>query len=526
MSPTTYMFDFGFGTKLNQNGIPRWCQNGSKMESKSGPTLDPFQNVTIIQKGGKIITWYLLNIHVFIISSLKSRRRASSRLIRVASLRSCEMAIRARACLLKSFAENGHGMRVHTSYNAATAIEKIKVVVDPTISEIAPHQRAVLFTLLDLLIEKVGTCVTTDRGHVHSSGQTTSEFYLKHPRIAADSVHVDTPDSISPSPRSDGDQPPEFGEGSQRGAHESANPNQRNNRKEPPSNADSSSGKKPRVHGFAPSSDAANLDDSALNTSCSTVEYYEINSDESASDDGSEIANENQYASVDALCQTEDTIPPDASAKLLVSPSHIFDAAMEASMCRITAAFSKLRSAMGHIDERADAPVEAVPPEAVLMVSTPNEDIDSCSEVFLSVRVKLVCFQYAFAEAMELMDAGWSAANVAEGVVFDLPEDDDHEDCMRLTNVYMFLALRATIETYTPFCTSAAHISEGEAVDAIKDHLFNLKCPPDYQNEVVSSVRNKFLLSKTIPFLDFIAKQAGDVDSRASFWSDGVVLEQ
>ena len=79
------------------------------------------------------------------------------------------MAARARAYFLRSLAEKGHVVRVHTSYNATTAIEKVTVVVDPTILEVPVHQQAVLFKLLDLLIEKAETCVTTDRGHVHSS---------------------------------------------------------------------------------------------------------------------------------------------------------------------------------------------------------------------------------------------------------------------------------------------------------------------------------------------------------------------
>ena len=52
------------------NGIPRWCQNGSKMYPKSGPKWDLHQNVTIIKQSCKNIIWYLLNMHVLTISSL------------------------------------------------------------------------------------------------------------------------------------------------------------------------------------------------------------------------------------------------------------------------------------------------------------------------------------------------------------------------------------------------------------------------------------------------------------------------
>ena len=98
---------------------------------------------------------------------LKPRRRCAFSLIPVASLRSRAMAIRARVRLLQSMAERGHIMRMHFSYNAVTSTEKVKVVVEPDVVEVAVQQRSILHTFLNVLEERVQTCVTTDRGHVH-----------------------------------------------------------------------------------------------------------------------------------------------------------------------------------------------------------------------------------------------------------------------------------------------------------------------------------------------------------------------
>ena len=416
-------------------------------------------------------------------------------------------------------------MRVHTSYNSSTAIEKIKIVVEPAIIDVPMHQRAVLFKLLDVVIEKVETCVTTDRGHVHSSGQTTSEFYFKHPAIAEGFPHANESSHIVGSPRNDGGDKPGHDDGPHRDTHDAPNQGQRSSRNDPPSRADNTFSKKPRVHDNAPPVDAGQLDEGAVNTSCSTIEYYEINSTGSPSDDDGSVASYEVFsASVDVPCQTHDTIPPEASTTLLTSPSHLLDAAMGGYAQQISNAFSSLRASLVSADEIQLASRGP----AVLSLDLPIDvgsdwvDLNAFSELSTIVRLKLMEFQYAYAEALEYLDVGWAASDAVNGVVINTPRNDDHEECMRITNVYMYLSLCKTIEMYSPFCASSAEITQHEAADAVTDYLYASRYSGQELNETVHNVRAKFSNGTELPFLDFVALQAGDYDACAPFWNKDI----
>ena len=278
-----------------------------------------------------------------------------------------------------------------------------------------------------------------------------------------------------------------------------------------------------------PSDDAGHCDNGELNTSCSTIAYYEINSDGSVSDDeGSVTSNTDHNASVEAMSQTDDTIPPEASARLLTSPSHLFDAAIAGSMHRIAGAFSSLRLALTAADEVTLFTEEPV----VLSTGLPlgissechvaDESLSADSELFVPIRLHLMEFQYAFAEAMEYLDEGWAAADVVKGVFIEKPMDDEYEACMRLTNVCMYMSLCRNIHMYSPFCTLASEITEAEAIDAVSDYLYTFSCPCIDGVEVKSNVRAKFSNTQVLPFLEFIALQAGDCDACAPFWSGEV----
>jgi hypothetical protein len=229
-----------------------------------------------------------------------------------------------------------------------------------------------------------------------------------------------------------------------------------------------------------------------------------MNSDGSVSDDDrSESPNEDHHA----MSQTNDTIPPEASARLLTLPSHPFDAAIAGSTHQITTAFSLLRSSLLALDEDTLLSREPVVPVTFWprdskhhAQATTEENILEYSEAFLPIRLQLIEFQYAFAEAMEYLDEGWAANDVAKGVIFELPRDDDHDGCMRFTNVCMYVGLRRTIEIYTPFCSSASQITIDEAVDAIWDHLHSSRCPREDRIEVVLSVRKEVFRIKDNTF--------------------------
>ena len=56
-----------------------------------------------------------------------------------------------------------------------------------------------------------------------------------------------------------------------------------------------------------------------------------------------------------------------------------------------------------------------------------DEDLIACAELVRHIRLQLVGFQYVFAEAMEYLDVGWNAEDVTNGILFDLPMDEDQK---------------------------------------------------------------------------------------------------
>jgi hypothetical protein len=276
-------------------------------------------------------------------------------------------------------------------------------------------------------------------------------------------------------------------------------------------------------------SDGSGMEDCAFNTSCSTLQHFDIHSNdtdaegEADSSLASETFNFDEGVYINASSQTEDTIPPNTCTQLLTSPSHLFDAAIAGSIRQIASAFSSLRLALAASDEQTWSSEELV----ILPADLPsdigsNEGLSAYSETFIPIRLQLMGFQYAFAEAMEYLEEGWAAEDVVKGVFIEKPLDDDHEACMRLTNVCMFLGLCKTVEVYSPFCTSVSEINQEEAIDAIRDHLYASKCPQSDQMEVMSSVTSNFSKTIAIPFLEFVALQAGDCDAIAPFWNDEI----
>ena len=78
------------------------------------------------------------------------------------------------------------------------------------------------------------------------------------------------------------------------------------------------------------------------------------------------------------------------------------------------------------------------------------------------------------------------------------------------------------MEIYAPFCTSASKITQGEAIDAISDHLYASKYPEIDRVDIMNSLRAKFCNTEALPFWAFIALQACDFEACAPFWSDEI----
>ena len=426
-------------------------------------------------------------------------------------------------------------MRMHFSYNAVTSTEKVKVVVEPDVVEVAVQQRSILHTFLNVLEERVQTCVTTDRGHVHSSGRTISEFFLRHlegAKTSGDTAPEETrlPPGIDDDGDDDDNDGPSHGEGKHRGNEES-NEGRKNCRVSPGAGYEAHTDKKPRTHCEAPLDERSDQEECAFNTSCSTVAHFDIHSDDSEDEDDmkSDVIYEapdfNESTKLHVASQTDDTIPPSVSVQLVTSPLDLSDVAISECVSRLGNAFSSLWSALAAVEETAVSSNEfgesltCYAPDIEYKTSYSNENPSADAECFVQVRLLLVQFQYTFAEAMEYLNEGWCASDVVNSVIIDKADDDA---CMRVTNACMCMALRGTIELYSPFCASGSEIHIEEAVDAIDDHLYASSYDGPDRSEIRCSVRAKFNATAMLPFLEFVALQAGDYDSLAPFWSDEV----
>ena len=449
------------------------------------------------------------------------------------------MVIAQRVHDIEHMIQAGHDVHISGGYSQDSGRFKIKVKIGRASDRVPLPVRDLLLQSFTAMVHLTTMHTTVDRGHHFSNGESFAHFWIT-PGGSNTVPGNDTDDTNDNNDDDNKDGNDNAGDSKHDGAQPDGRGNRYDrdlNRKHRKNHNDNTSGphgtgssKKPRTHDVDQLKVLAGSGESTLDTSCSTVEHHEIHSDCANSDDESECsldwANVGINAGVSVSSQTGDTIPPNASARLLVSPSQLFDVTMEEVTRPVIVAFSSLRSALLALHE--EAPVSEVslsslaPPCNNRSRQQDDEHLSDYAEIFLPIRLQVIGFQYAYAEAMEYLDDGWAANVVATHVLFDLPVDEDHEDCQRLTNVCAYVGLRRSIELYSPFTTSASEITRDEATDAMKDYMYAARYQHCDQMELLACTRSKFSQSTTMPFLTFIALGAGDEDHRAPFWNDEI----
>ena len=197
--------------------------------------------------------------------------------------------------------------------------------------------------------------------------------------------------------------------------------------------------------------------------------------------------------------QTPDTIPPDLDMQVLCQPSDLLQAAFHNGIFSVTRQFAALEKALQECANIEEIPAMDGYSHANMQVDVDDQLLEMVRPLIQTCVNKCIEFEFACAEAAELLEVTQMEDFVVHGNLYTLPEkEEDCERCLCYTNASRYLNQMEILNHIVLFCANCADIQYAEARDALADHFCTLRIERSYATQVLEEMEFKSNSSMSI----------------------------